>query len=444
MNKTILAGEMCLMLLAAAVGAAPARAQIRFDPAAYQALADANSSQSIPVGTQITLAKWQRYQQFMPMSMVASYSGRYGWKVGPGPEYTVVVGPTIPFKWPTTLSQATEKYAGQARLQEVPDGSYTVAGYKAGIPFPKPSGPQAAFQILYNVWYGFVPTRIHYYDPSDQIDRFHNHYVQMVDVIGWRLTHNSDDAYPEDPPWGKGYLESTRFFLMAPEQVKYTAQVALLPDDPEKLEEIYVFLPSLRRSLRLSSAARCSPILGSDFVQDDNADGTWLQPPSFNVNLLGEKKILALVHGKDGVFYDDKNWDKNGVPQWPKPIVGNWELRDEYIIDITPLPKLGNYCYGHKVMFVDKETWNETWIDNYDAQNKYWKGEMIYLKPHALNNGEMFIYRGTNSEAMVDFQNVHATTSRPTTEPDFDKNCKAECAEPEIYAFPGGLSRIMR
>ena len=29
-------------------------------------------------------------------------------------------------------------------------------------------------------------------------------------------------------------------------------------------------------------------------------------------------------------------------------------------------------------MFVDKETWNETWIDNYDAQGKYWKGEMIY------------------------------------------------------------------
>jgi len=136
-----------------------------------------------------------------------------------------------------------------------------------------------AFQILYNTWYGFVPTRIHYFDPSDQIDHFRNHYVQMVDVIGWRLTHNSDDVY-QDPSFGKGSLESTRFFLMAPEQVKYTTQVALLPDDPEKLEEIYVFLPSLRRSLRLSSAARCSPILGSDFVQDDNADGTWLQPPA--------------------------------------------------------------------------------------------------------------------------------------------------------------------
>jgi hypothetical protein len=108
------------------------------------------------------------------------------------------------------------------------------------------------------------------------------------------------------------------------------------------------------------------------------------------------------------------------------------------------MPSLGGYCYGHKVMFVDKETWNETWIDNYDAQGKYWKGEMIYIKPHPLNTGEMYIYRGTNSEAMVDFQNTHATTSRPTDEPLFDKNCNGECAEPEVYSFPSGLSRIMR
>src|SRR5215472_17123426 len=111
-----------------------------------------------------------------------------------------------------------------------------------------------------------------------------------------------------------------------------------------------------RRSLKKStyfcprSAARCSPILGSDFAQDDNADGTWIQPPSFNVTLLGQKKILAMVHGEKSSFYDDKKWDKNGIAQWPSPAVGKWELRDEYIIDITPLPKLGSYCYGHKVM----------------------------------------------------------------------------------------------
>jgi hypothetical protein len=443
MRKTLLFAAICALLPALA-SARLAFAQIKFDPAAYQALADASSTQTIPVGTSITLANWQQYKQFMPMSMVAAYSQSYGWKVGPGPEYTVVIGPTESFKMPNGPSKATEKYAGQAQLKSVPDGTYTLVGYGSGVPFPRPSGPNIAYQIVYNVWTGFVPARLRYFDPSDQIDRFKNHYVQMVDVMGWRLSHNSDEAYPENPPFGKGYLEGTRFFLMAPEQVKYTTQVALLPDDPLKVQEIYVFLPSLRRSLRLSSAARCSPILGSDFVQDDNSDGTWIQPPHFKMALLGEKKIMALMRSNLDAFYNDKNWDKNGVAQWPTPVVGMWELRDEYIVDITPMPSLGGYCYGHKVMFVDKETWNETWIDNYDAQGKYWKGEMIYIKPHPLNTGEVYIYRGTNSEAMVDFQNTHATTSRPTDEPMFDKNCNGECAEPEVYSFPSGLSRIMR
>ena len=56
-----------------------------------------------------------------------------------------------------------------------------------------------------------------------------------------------------------------------------------------------MFLPSLRRSLRLSSAARCSPILGSDWVQDDNSDGMAFQIPNFNVRFLGQKKMLFMA-----------------------------------------------------------------------------------------------------------------------------------------------------
>ncbi len=135
MHKKLLGRAVCALFLAIA-GSGAAFAQIRFDAGAYQALADANSSKSIPVGTQITLGNWQQYKQFMPMSLIAAYSGSYGWKVGPGPGYTVVVGPTEAFKLPNSVAKATEKYAGQAQLKKVPDGSYTVAGYGAGIPFP--------------------------------------------------------------------------------------------------------------------------------------------------------------------------------------------------------------------------------------------------------------------------------------------------------------------
>ena len=110
MRKTFVVGVICA-LLAAFTTPKLAQAQIKFDAAAYQALADASSTQTVPVGTSITLANWQQYKQFMPMSMVAAYSQSYGWKVGPGPEYTVVIGPTEAFKMPNGPSKATEKYA---------------------------------------------------------------------------------------------------------------------------------------------------------------------------------------------------------------------------------------------------------------------------------------------------------------------------------------------
>jgi hypothetical protein len=109
--------------------------------------------------------------------------------------------------------------------------------------------------------------------------------------------------------------------------VKYTTQLAHLPDDPEKLQEIIVFLPSLRRSLkkRLSSAARCSPILGTDWSQDDNGDGMFLQPTNFTMKLLGEKKAIALMHADTDHMYGgndrggDKLYDRIGMPGWPSP-----------------------------------------------------------------------------------------------------------------------------
>jgi len=93
---------------------------------------------------------------------------------------------------------------------------------------------------------------------------------------------------PTNMPYAGGMFYVSRFMAIEPEQSKYTTQLQCQPDDPTRVPETYVFLPSLRRSLRLSSAARCSPILGTDWVQDDNA---W-NPPYFKVNFLGEKKIL--------------------------------------------------------------------------------------------------------------------------------------------------------
>jgi hypothetical protein len=37
-----------------------------------------------------------------------------------------------------------------------------------------------------------------------------------------------------------------RLFIVTPEQSKYTTEIQLIPDHPSRVQEVYVFLPSLR------------------------------------------------------------------------------------------------------------------------------------------------------------------------------------------------------
>jgi hypothetical protein len=433
-----------LVMAVVTVGVAGAE-QIKFDAANYAALADGNSSDSIPAGTKITLQNWQKYRKFMPIGMQAMFSQQYPWKIGPGPEFTMEIGPTIPVDLAHKLAQDTEKYAGQTKLEKVASGGYTAVGYVAGVPFPKPSGPQIGYQVLYNAYYGFIPPIYRYVTNTHLVDRFSNDFLQRTEVVYWRLSHISDPKVPIDPGYGKGYLQTARYYVLSPEQTRYTTQLGMQPVDPQKVQEIYVFLPSLRRSLRLSSAARCSPILGTDWVQDDNSDGMAFQIPNFDVKFLGEKKVLFMVHAKNPEMYDGANYNlKTTLPAWPSSKVGKWELRDVMVVATSPLPSMGSYCYSHKIGYIDKQTWTQLGWDFYDNNEKFWKMNMIPMRPLKLNSGEETEFHSANVDIMWDFQNQHVTSSNVDAPTQIGNEVSADLQDPATWAFPGSLSRIMK
>jgi hypothetical protein len=443
-NTKLWCATVCAVAISLCVAAA-ARAEIKFDRANYDALAEASSPEGIPEGTRITLQNWQQYKRFMPIGMQALFSQQYPWKIGSGPEFAMEVGPTIPVPLAKRLAQDTEKYAGQTKLRKVETGGYTAEGYVAGIPFPEPAGEQMAYQILYNVFYGYIPPVYRYVTKAHLVDRFLNDHPQRTEVTLWRLNHLSADGMPVTPDYGKGYLQAARFFILSPEQTRYTTQLALQPDDPQKVQEIYVFLPSLRRSLRLSSAARCSPILGTDWVQDDNSDGFAFQIPKFAATFLGERKILAMVHARNPERYDDRNYlIKSSAPGWPTSKVGQWELRDVYVVDVSPLPGAGPYCYGHKVVYIDKQTWTQLGFDFYDNNQRLWKMNLIPMGPLKIDTGEETLFHSANVDIMWDLQNQHATISVVESHPQFGNDVPKDLRDAATWAFPGSLSHIMR
>jgi len=426
-----------------------AAAPFNFDDGArYKAEVDASSSETIPPGTQITAANWKQYQNFMPVGLQALYSGQYGFKVGDGSDFAIDVGPTIATPLPKEVQSNAEKYGHQARLVKLPTGGYGVEGYVAGMPFANPSEPDLGTKIMFDLWYDFWPFLISYHSHFFIEDRYGNTTPEESIATTWQLMHLSDSPYPVNQPYAEGFYHNTRDLLLIPEQSKYTTALDMQRDDPSAVQETYVFLPSLRRPLRLSSAARCSPILGTDWAQDDNAGGIAFQVGLFTSTLLGEKKVLAIAHADIAAGTGDRaNLDKvlhTGlpVPGWPRASMGKWEVRDVYIIDVRPIDK--NYCYAHKVFYVDKQMWTTLFYETYDKQDKLWKVNKNSLGLVKLNNGENAIISAATEDAIWDLQNTHASVSTIGTVPDIDKDASAELQDAQTFAFPGGLSRIMR
>jgi hypothetical protein len=104
------------------------------------------AANTIPPGTQITMQNWNQYKQFMADGMVALFQGTYFWKMPPDVE--IDVGPMIMHPLPKGYLNATEKYASQVKLVELPGGGLTISGYSAGIPFPNPNEPHKGWKIL--------------------------------------------------------------------------------------------------------------------------------------------------------------------------------------------------------------------------------------------------------------------------------------------------------
>lgn len=436
------AAILCALVLAVR----GAYAETMFDPARYQALAPDTSSETIPPGTQITLQNWKSYAKFMPIWLQTLYNGDYHWHIGEGPEFTIEVGPRHDFPLPRKFREDTEKYGGQATLEKTSSGGWTIKNYTAGVPFPNPTEPNKAVKLMYNTWLVFRPAIIHYYTYDWIVDQYDNVSKVETDDTWYQLSHLSEPGMPVNLPYSNGILFAARYLVAAPEQSKYTTELQLQPADPSRFQESYVFLPSLRRSLRLSSAARCSPVLGTDYVQDD---GGWM-PTNFDPHYLGSKKLLTLIMDPSKAYsasaYVGGGGTRSGtLPGWPKAGTNKWELRDYDVIDLQPLPIMGAYCYSHRIFYVDRQTKIAAIAgsEGYDRTGKLYKVLWEALVPHDVHGESTILLYTTGMSLEWDFQNKHATANNdePST---IDDAVPAQYRDVATLSTPGGLASVMK
>lgn len=424
------------------------------------ALASDSNPTGIVPGTRITAENWREYRRFMSEGMQALFDGGHFWRMPR--DAAIEVGATTSIPLPRKFLEDTKANSAGVRLKLLSSGGYVPEGYQAGVPFPDPMKGDPALRgqrIFWDCYYRYQPRVQGALNYSYTLDRAGNmtQSSETLTVLS-QLGFISDQGFPRTVADAAGFYAARYSEQIAPEQGKYTAILDLLPTDPTLLDELYEYVPTLRRSLHLSQAARCAPVFGSDYLIDDEADGPPGLPQLFKIDYIGEKKILALVHAVPEAFnspgtpvhLDDRYYHRGsaGTVPFPKPALGKWELRDVYVIALERLPQFaGEYCYGKRVMYIDKENYfGGAQVDLYDSAGELYKTQLIVSCPEAIADTADVaqLIAGPNTSFLINFKDKHVSMTVAL------HSCvNSECAkngylDVSRYASPEGLLKIVQ
>ena len=434
-----MAGSVAALADSSSIGASPIR---------FVGVPEAGSpdDRSAPVpGTVITMRNWQRYREYMSAGMQALFEGKHFWKMPA--DVQMEVGPTVIDSSPRNYLQATEKHSGQVTIRPLPDGGLTIDHYSGGIPFPRPSQPHAGWKILADMYFRYMPhLTVINHGGSCSIDGNHDISCAGGDLVYRQMSFNTDPGVPVTMPGFNDEFWTQWYIVTEPEQMRYTASLTIAYADPQRPEDVYAFIPSLRRYQPVSSLARCSQTAGMDFTPDDYRAGFDANLAQLKADYLGEHKVLALILSEMPGRYPEAYDMPLG---WPKPSWGKWQLRDVFVVSASKLPKYARgYCYGQRVMYIDRSTFSTYWEELYDPAMQPWKVVGLFL--HAVDVPGIGVVDESNSliYAFWDIQHHHASFLGDPTDSTYpvyiNEQVPAEYHDVRRYSTPAGLNLIMR
>jgi hypothetical protein len=332
------------------------------------------------------------------------------WCVRRGWPMTIVEPKRI--EWPRAFKEATEKYASQVKLAA--DG-LSLQNYVAGLPFPSvdPKDPQFAIKVMWNYDYKFLTTddvdlRNFDADTGAVADQGPLTVERHFLLDHFRRLFWNGRLYVEpkpEKPNPNGYRGQQGLYpVLEPFDLKGVGALGNRYIDSAKQDDSWLYLPSLRRVRRLSTAQRSDALFGQDTDVDSyygySGHIAWM-----DFKYLGERDLLGVFHAKHYPvkWHDKVDWAFDDV----------WEKRRVWVIE--GVSKLPQYAYSKRVLFIDKESWVIPYSDIYDRSGELWKiwiNDMSFRK-RAFEGATATEYEDEMgfipAIVMVDMQLEHAT-----------------------------------
>jgi hypothetical protein len=306
--------------------------------------------------------------------------------------------------------EATEKYSANVKLDAE---TGLISGYEAGLPFPDVSmdDPQAATKLMWNFYAqgGYPRAMLQDYplfaflfvDGDKGLER-----VQHWALIRYYMRGRLDGT----PTVGDGSVHFKQLlFAHYPYDIRGLGTYTVRYWDG-RMDDIWAYLRTVRRSRRLTGGAWMDPIGGTDQLNDEvevmSAHPVWY--PEYK--LVGKQTILAVAHSRWPVWDDEAESlkgkypvvDLENPPYWNP--VDDWEPREVYVIE-AKLPD--EHPYSKKVMYLDADTWVLYLGETYDKKGELWKHLFFLMRPLQGEDGGWGVI--SNHGHTIDYQRRHAT-----------------------------------
>jgi hypothetical protein len=317
----------------------------------------------VKAGDVIDSSNIDQYQDYFPMFMQRYIKDGWGY------EKPVVIKVREPENVPLTKEYHKASVANQKACKVTAEG--LVEGYNGqGMPFYEPKEPNLAVKVMWNQFYKpypddwLIPTsylNIQKRKGAGRVSISDNTYEQLL-----FSNRTMKDPVPEmDNP--KQLYYSSKLDSKTPPN-KDMSTLTWRYKDPLKYDDMWTYVPTLRRTLRLVSSERANPIRGSPYTWDDifGFDG---KIPLFTYKYVGEQTVLCLNNGKlKAETVDRKNYPFHPITHYNE----EFETTDCWVIEITPKDK--RYPQSRKTVWVDKTRYWCIYAQMYDKKGDFWKG----------------------------------------------------------------------
>jgi hypothetical protein len=300
-----------------------------------------------------------------------------------------------------------------------------------GPPFPNidPEDPKAGAKVVWNFFYqSYLLGNSRNFVNLDWVGTTGMERRLRTDVYQAFFDGQPEAYKPKENP--NNYLFQQLTTVTNPADLQGTVSLTHRFRDPVKRDQVWTYVPALRRVRAVSPVNRSDGFLGSDMSQDDGSyfDG---KPEDFTWRLIGEGEILMLydrqallekkhnlrkltaggTEGQDSLrprfAYQLNEW--SGLA-W-RPLKNEFVLIKRPIWIVEGAPKDRYYLYGKLMLRFDKKSWRGTYNSKYS-----WKGEVLnsYLPaygPYFEIGGEWRNYAATLFTMAQNWKANRATVS---------------------------------